>query len=237
LGMSAQMRSFFTRRTHFQGRVDAANRKSGLGKQSQQNGLMYEGEWRNGLRHGYGIVYKKVESTELYKKVYVGHWVDGMKHGLGIKYFSKGKYLGDWRKGQRSGRGFMWFDSGQFYMGQWQNDRFGGQGVFLEASGNRFHGSFKNGLKHGEGVYLHSRTGQIQRGIWEDGIFKMGTLEDWNRNQVLEPTIYPTPELKLANFPEVYQEWMAKYSELYPRETTSIGEISVIKCNAESVFM
>ncbi|XP_055548520.1 MORN repeat-containing protein 3-like [Wyeomyia smithii] len=203
-----QMRSFFTRKTQYQGQADSRNRKSGLGKQSQRNGLMYEGEWRNGLRHGYGIVYRKMPDTEMYVKVYAGDWQNDRKHGLGIKYYANGKYLGFWEDDQRSGHGFMWFDNGNFYMGEWQADRFGGFGVFLSACGNRYHGQFRDGKKHGEGIYLNSRTGQLQRGFWEDGVCKLGTIEDWNRNQVVFPTVYPIPELKLANFPQIYDKWM-----------------------------
>ncbi|EAT46095.1 AAEL002689-PA [Aedes aegypti] len=192
---SSKLRSFFTRSSHYQGQVDASNRKSGFGKQSQTNGLLYEGQWRCGLRHGYGILYRKLKDTELYVKVYAGGWENGKKHGLGVKYYSHGKYLGYWERDQRSGHGFIWFDNGDFYMGEWLDDCFDGLGVFLELGGNRYHGQFRKGLKHGEGLYLHSRTGQIQRGFWTEGVFKMGEIEDWNRNQVIEPTIYPIPEV------------------------------------------
>ncbi|XP_021698461.1 MORN repeat-containing protein 3 [Aedes aegypti] len=212
---SSKLRSFFTRSSHYQGQVDASNRKSGFGKQSQTNGLLYEGQWRCGLRHGYGILYRKLKDTELYVKVYAGGWENGKKHGLGVKYYSHGKYLGYWERDQRSGHGFIWFDNGDFYMGEWLDDCFDGLGVFLELGGNRYHGQFRKGLKHGEGLYLHSRTGQIQRGFWTEGVFKMGEIEDWNRNQVIEPTIYPIPEIKLANFPEVYGSWMEEYSKSF----------------------
>ncbi|XP_065093337.1 MORN repeat-containing protein 3-like [Ochlerotatus camptorhynchus] len=190
----SKLRSFFTRTTHYQGQVDAANSKSGFGKQSQSNGLLYEGQWTNGLRHGHGILYRKQPDTELFVKIYAGGWEGGKKHGLGVKYYRNGKYLGCWEQDQRSGQGFMWFDSGDFYIGEWIEDRYDGLGVFLEIGGNRYHGQFRGGLNHGEGLYLHMRTGQIQRGFWNEGVFKMGVIEDWNRNQAIEPTAYPIPE-------------------------------------------
>ncbi|XP_058819772.1 MORN repeat-containing protein 3-like [Topomyia yanbarensis] len=212
---SLRNRSFFTRKSHYQGQADLHNRKSGLGKQTQQNGLLYEGEWKNGLRHGYGIVYRKELDTNLYVKVYVGAWRNGQKHGLGIKYYKDGKYLGLWEKDQRSGHGFMWFNNGSFYMGEWSRDLFSGSGVFLETNGNRYYGQFDGGRKHGEGVYLHSRTGQIQKGFWKKGVFKIGTIEDWNRNQVPFPTFYPIPEIKLANFTSVYQRCLEEQSLIF----------------------
>lgn len=146
-------------------------------------------------RHGHGILYRKQPDTELYVKIYAGGWEGGKKHGLGVKYYRNGKYLGYWEQDQRSGQGFMWFDNGDFYIGEWVEDRFDGLGVFLEIGGNRYHGQFRGGLKYGEGVYLHARTGQIQRGFWNEGVFKMGEIEDWNRNQAIEPTAYPIPEV------------------------------------------
>ncbi|XP_058449456.1 MORN repeat-containing protein 3-like [Malaya genurostris] len=212
---SFQNRSFFTRAIHYQGQSDSHNRKSGFGKQSQQNGLMYEGEWKDGLRHGYGIVFRKEPDTDLYVKVYVGDWKHGQKHGLGIKYYKDGTYLGFWKEGQRSGRGFMWFNGGSFYMGEWSGDRFSGIGVLFETGGNRYYGPFDGGRKHGEGTYFHSRTGQIQRGFWEHGMFKTGTIEDWNRNQVLFPTVHPIPEIKLSNFTAMYKQWMDEQRNIF----------------------
>ncbi|XP_039453157.1 MORN repeat-containing protein 3-like isoform X1 [Culex pipiens pallens] len=166
-------------------------------------------------RHGHGIVYRKEPgTTDLYVKIYVGAWEGGRKHGFGVKYYKRGKYVGFWRRDQRSGRGFMWFDSGNFYMGHWLGDRFDGLGTLLEGgTGNLYQGEFRGGQKHGEGLYVHSRTGQIQRGFWTEGVFRAGTLEDCNRNQVLWPTVYPIPEIKLANFPEIFEEWMYQFSK------------------------
>lgn len=141
---------------------------------------------------------KEPGTTDLYVKIYVGAWEGGRKHGFGVKYYKRGKYVGFWRRDQRSGRGFMWFDSGNFYMGHWLGDRFDGLGTLLEGgTGNLYQGEFRGGQKHGEGLYVHSRTGQIQRGFWTEGVFRTGTLEDWNRNQVLWPTVYPIPEVNL----------------------------------------
>ncbi|KAL1395288.1 hypothetical protein pipiens_011362, partial [Culex pipiens pipiens] len=172
-----QIRSFFTTATHYQGEVDCRNRRSGIGQQVQRNGLLYEGSWRDGLRHGHGILYRKERgTTDLYVKIYVGAWEGGQKHGFG-------------------GNTTSVESTGNFYMGHWLGDRFDGLGTLLEAgTGNLYQGEFRAGQKHGEGLYVHSRTGQIQRGFWTDGVFRTGTLEDWNRNQVLWPTVYPIPE-------------------------------------------
>ncbi|XP_055600479.1 MORN repeat-containing protein 3-like [Uranotaenia lowii] len=207
-----RLASFFTKKSHYRGEVDEKYRKCGLGVQKRTNGWTYEGQWKDGLRNGYGILYRKMADMELCEKIYVGDWKNNRKHGLGIKYFKDGKYLGFWSCGQRSGHGFMWFDNGDFYMGEWADDVYEGLGIMLYISGDRYHGEFHTGLKHGEGLYFHSRTGQLQRGHWCCGICKMGSIEDWNRNQVVYPTIYPLPEVKLGDFPEVFLAWMDKYA-------------------------
>ena len=38
----------------------------------------YDGEWKDGLRHGYGISVEDVGSR------YSGEWRDGKQHGMGI---------------------------------------------------------------------------------------------------------------------------------------------------------
>ena len=42
--------------------------------------LFYEGEWKDGKKHGYGL-YKYYDGT-----IYEGEWKDGKKHGEGTYY-------------------------------------------------------------------------------------------------------------------------------------------------------
>lgn len=58
------------------------------------NGDIYEGAWQNDLKHGYGILEKKIGDK------YYGYWNNGLKEGQGYFYFSStGKiYLGEWHE-------------------------------------------------------------------------------------------------------------------------------------------
>jgi hypothetical protein len=58
------------------------------------NGDIYEGAWKNDLKHGYGILEKKTGDK------YYGYWNNGLKEGQGYYYYSStGKiYLGEWHE-------------------------------------------------------------------------------------------------------------------------------------------
>lgn len=65
-----------------------------------RNGARYEGEWRKGLKHGFGT-FCYPDATK-----YVGQWRKDNKHGHGIYYYLNGDvYEGAWYKGWRHGLG------------------------------------------------------------------------------------------------------------------------------------
>lgn len=52
--------------------------------------MIYDGEWENGLKNGYGVFTIKDEST------YEGDWVEGIKHGNGrIKWVTGNLFDGE----------------------------------------------------------------------------------------------------------------------------------------------
>jgi hypothetical protein len=162
------------------------------------------------FREGHGTLHRKCN------KIYVGDWKEDKRNGMGINYFKDGEYYGQWEGGKRSGLGFMWYKNGAMYMGQWRNNLFEGAGVLVQENGNRFEGGWRNGLKSGEGTFFHMKTGQIQTGIWHEGVCKMSQMEDAFRNQVTNPTIYPLPQLKVENFDQLFDVWKDNFSKLTP---------------------
>ena len=50
----------------------------GTGKWVAQNGITYDGEWKEGMRHGYGV------KTYISGNKYSGYWHNGLKHGDGV---------------------------------------------------------------------------------------------------------------------------------------------------------
>lgn len=60
---------------------------------SFSNGDMYEGEWKNGKKHGKGVYHFNNQS------VYEGDFYEGYRHGQGEYRFKNGKVLQtEWAK-------------------------------------------------------------------------------------------------------------------------------------------
>ena len=63
----------------YRGDRNLAGQPHGRGVMSWRNGEKYEGEFRNGLRHGQGTYYKRV--AKIGTGVYAGAWVEGTPMG------------------------------------------------------------------------------------------------------------------------------------------------------------
>ena len=75
----------------------------GQGVYTEKDGSRYEGEFKQGKRHGYGV-YTNVHDGSTYR----GYWEDGMRHGYGeLTYRQESDYYGKKNK-----------------KGQWKNDVF-----------------------------------------------------------------------------------------------------------------
>ena len=80
---------------------------NGKGKQFDGNeGLLYDGEWLNGVRSGRGVEYVNG------KKVYDGGWSNGMRSGEGIEYAGDAAWSGMWKNGKKDGKFSRLFEGG-----------------------------------------------------------------------------------------------------------------------------
>lgn len=93
---------------------------NGFGKGIWSNENIYEGEWKNNLRHGQGVFRTK------YGDFYEGEYYNGQRNGFGTYYFRNGDfYTGDWKDGKRSGFGTVLSAAGDTLVhGFWENDKF-----------------------------------------------------------------------------------------------------------------
>jgi hypothetical protein len=102
----------------------------------------YEGEWMNGLEHGFGTMYYKSG----------GRW--------------KGMYTGDWVRGKRSGNGRFTAESGLQYDGEWLNDMNNGKGRMTYPRGGVDEGVYKDGrlwmgtITRKDGVVMPVKAGE-----------------------------------------------------------------------------
>lgn len=175
------------------------------------NNLYYSGQWKGGKRHGWGTLGKRCGNGYA-KRIYIGQWRNGFKEGEGKQFYKDGGvYFGYWSGNKRHGFGIMWFADGSLFLGNWMNDMYHGTGILFEVNKDRYEGSFENGLKNGEGKYFHNMSGQLQMGVWVDGICKCSVICDAFRNQAKQPTPYPIPVLYLDNFYQKVQEFFKVY--------------------------
>ena len=200
---------FFPNGTTYTGEVLNGFRH-GFGKfESPKEELSYEGNWKNGLKNGVGIMKKK-------GCTYEGNWKDGFIDGKGKLTWKSGNiYKGDFKKGKMNGNGYMiWFNENKKYSGEWKDNVQDGFGVeiWYESKGehkylfNRYIGEWKKGKRNGFGIFYYS-NGAKYEGTWKDnnkdgfGIFTyndgrkyIGFFDDDNfcgnaQNQISETVI------------------------------------------------
>ena len=148
-----------------------------------ENGHVYEGEIKNGLRHGYG------KYTWPSGQQYVGGYMDGKQHGYGTRTWPSGqqyvgdykydkqnghgtftwadgeRHVGDWKDGVECGHGERTWPSGQKYVGDWKDGKRSGYGTQTLPDGQRYVGEWWNGERHGLGKETLP-DGQQYEGEW-----------------------------------------------------------------------
>lgn len=102
---------------------------------------IYEGEWKNNLRHD--------------------------KKGHGWDFKTKEKYVGGWTKSSKSGKGTMTSEDGSVYTGTFYNDKRHGTGTQIDANGIKHEGDFEKNVKHGMGFEIAKNGKYIKSGIWQ----------------------------------------------------------------------
>jgi hypothetical protein len=107
---------------------------NGAGKFIHNTEGYYEGNWKNGKRHGEGIHYN-YDGT----KKYDGEWLNGKRHGYGIYYFQNGdKYEGEFYENKIKGRGKYHYANGDVYAGEFDEDKRVGGTYHFKSGGKRF---------------------------------------------------------------------------------------------------
>ncbi len=93
--------------------------------------VYYLGEVANGKANGFG--YGLIAS----RGVYEGEWRDNLRHGKG-KYTWRNNhiYVGEFKEGKIEGYGIYTFDSGEKYEGSWKSNLREGYGTHYDADGS-----------------------------------------------------------------------------------------------------
>ncbi|GLI62853.1 hypothetical protein VaNZ11_005581, partial [Volvox africanus] len=138
--------------------------RHGIGKYTWPSGATYHGEWRDGCMSGVGTW----ESPDLLSR-YQGGWLRDSKHGLGRQVYASGDvYEGLWKQGAPGGPGRYVYSDGNEYDGEWRGGRMHGQGTFVWRSGERYDGEWKDGRMDGAGVFS-AADGSLYDGRWRRG--------------------------------------------------------------------
>ncbi|KAL4461520.1 hypothetical protein ABPG74_016144, partial [Tetrahymena malaccensis] len=169
-----------------------------LGLYQLKNGDVYQGQWKNGLRHGRGkLLYKNGSVYEGYWEkniangygrfidrdgnVYEGQCKNGNSHGFGICNYANGaQYIGEWVDNKKTGNGIEKFPDGASYEGQFLEDKKNGEGKLILPNGEQYEGQFINNIFHGFGMYT-----------WNDNSFYIG---EWKDNQTDGQGQYKWPD-------------------------------------------
>ena len=97
---------------------------------------------------------------------YEGEWKDGERHGQGTYDDNAGSvYIGEWKYDERSGEGIQIYPDGSKYEGQWENDQRNGQGILILPDGQKYEGAWKDNKKHGLGTVTYL-DGSSENQIW-----------------------------------------------------------------------
>lgn len=136
--------------------------KCGYGKESKNN-VTYRGFLKNNKYHGYG------EYTYLNKISYCGGFSKGLRDGYGLLLMTDGAlYCGNFKNNKMEGVGFFQWPAGQNYYGSWVEDKMNGLGHYKFANGDSYIGHYKNDLRHGRGEY-YFKNGAALYGMWRHG--------------------------------------------------------------------
>ncbi|KAJ2952884.1 hypothetical protein O0L34_g7249 [Tuta absoluta] len=176
------------------------DKKQGQGFFLTITGKLYEGDWYEGFRHGFGTLSHRQENG-VFRLDYSGDWVRGKPDGVGWWWYDNGDvYFGHWKHGKRHGYGKMWYHDGSYYVGYWGKGMKKGMGMFVQVDGNRYEGHWEDDKKNGLGRFYHMHTGQLQEGCWVDGICVKSKMTDIIIRQFCDlPTEYPLPPVQLDN--------------------------------------
>ena len=164
---------------------------SGWGRESRNNGDVFEGRYENGLLNGKGIFLNQKKCK------YVGDFRNTRRWGKGRLTTNKIDYEGDFYNNQLHGKGRIKFlKEGTEYKGSFKYSQLEGYGTFIWSNGDSYEGQVKGGKMDGMGTYKYS-NGKIYNGFFikgEKDSEKMDKYNNWKQNGYGVSTGYPSQQ-------------------------------------------
>ncbi|XP_067873266.1 MORN repeat-containing protein 1-like isoform X2 [Heterodontus francisci] len=141
-------------------------KKHGIGKFLMKDGSYYEGEFVNGEMEGNGFRYWASSGNE-----YSGQFTQGEIHGYGVKkYLDGSQYEGEFHFGARAGHGALTDGEGQVYRGSFHNNKKQGEGEMYYKNGDQYQGDWVLNRRQGHGI-LQYADGSLYEGQWRNDLF------------------------------------------------------------------
>jgi len=217
------------------------------------NGEIYEGEVRNFMFNGKGILISKEEKYEGEFKnnekegkgrltyedgvIYEGNFVNGEFKGKGVMTWNNEyQYEGEFKGANLSGMGKLRGPGGEIYEGQFENNLFDGHGKYTFGNGNIYEGEFKYGYKSGQGK-LNVKNKYIFEGYWDNDLpngngtittyDKSGVLKSiWRSGNIIAEPIYENGNK--SNFMGIDLNIIPNDIKLYPTKLTHLDNNEII---------
>ena len=136
-------------------------------------GIRYDGEYRDGKRHGRGTMIWANGDR------YAGEYRDGKAQGRGTMTWTDGtRYQGEYRDGRLHGRGTMTWANGARHEGVYRAGKRHGRGTMTWANGARYAGEYRDGKPNGRGTYTNA-NGTRYEGRWRNGCYNRNGRKTW----------------------------------------------------------
>lgn len=151
----------------YEGEVNDMDEPHGMGKfihksYRSNESYTYEGEFRNGKRHGRGVL---IEGHAPYEDRYEGEWENDMRDGYGIQvYYYGAVYEGQWKRNKHHGYGVLKEKDGTVYEGEiFDMGMISGRGKITYPNGETYEGDIKGAKRHGHGVMTYQDGRVVDR--------------------------------------------------------------------------
>ena len=150
----------------YEGEYNDAGQMEGRGTCRFVSGNVYEGEWKAGLKDGFGEFRWAAEEGG---SIYIGEWSEGNMHGKGEYRYANGNvYEGSFVDGAWEGEGSFRFSNGDVFAGVFRDHKKEGLGTHRFASGEVYEGEYKEDERHGRGTW-RAANGDMWVGGYEVG--------------------------------------------------------------------
>lgn len=151
---------------------------------------IYEGQTKDGLKHGYGRLYVLNQYGDNVL-IYDGHWENDENSGFGCLFSSSTDelyYAGEFKNDQENGFGVWYYDFGGYYRGFFKNGVRDGKGIDVRHKSSKaddsyylmYTGNFKKNMRDGYGKEYYPNGMLKFKGFWKKDWPKRGKSYDEN---------------------------------------------------------